>query len=269
METIMHEMSTALLHFAKNLIGSVVILVVGLYLAKIITRICTNAMVKAKLELTVVSFLKSVISSVLKIIVALSVLSTLGFPTTSLVAIFGTAGAAFALGFKDTLGSFMSGIIILFSKPFKVGDYVLVNQVEGNVKEIQVMYTILTTIDNKVVIVPNSKMTTNIVINYSNQEHRRLDITFDVAYDSNIDLVKEVIHQVINEQSTALKEPAPFVRVSNYLDSSIEILVRVWCKNQDYLNLKFDLLEQIKVAFDKHDIEIPYNRIDVNFKQTN
>ena len=130
------------------------------------------------------------------------------------------------------------------------------------------MYTALTTIDNKVVIVPNLEMTSSIIVNYSQQENRRVDLTFDVSYDQDVEVVKQLISKVIEEHEKAFKEPIPFVRVSNYKASSVEILIRVWCKNEDYIALKFDLLEQIRQVFIENDIEIPFNQLDVNIKQT-
>ena len=268
MKLIFEELTHIGLSFGKTIIASLLVLASGLWLSKMVTKIAVNAMNKAKIEPTLVSFLKSVLNSSLKIIIALSVLGTLGFPTTSLFAIFGTAGAALALGFKDSLGSFTSGVIILFSKPFKVGDFISIGQYEGTVKEIQVMYTALTTIDNKVVIVPNLEMTSSIIVNYSQQENRRVDLTFDVSYDQDVEVVKQLISKVIEEHEKAFKEPIPFVRVSNYKASSVEILIRVWCKNEDYIALKFDLLEQIRQVFIENDIEIPFNQLDVNIKQT-
>lgn len=269
METLITEFVDMGLNLGKNIFNALLVLVIGLTLTKMVTNFAVKAMQKAKIEQTLVTFLKSVLNSGLKIIIFLSVLGTLGFPTTSLVAIFGTTGAALALGFKDSLGSFTSGVIILFSKPFKVGDYIVIDNHEGTVKEIQVMYTTLSTIDNKIIVVPNSQMTSNIIVNHSYSDNRRLDLRFDISYDQDVEIVKELIKQVISNHESAFKEPEPFVRVCEYKSSSVEILIRVWCKNEEYHSLKFDLLEQIRAEFIKHDIEIPYNQLDINIKQTN
>lgn len=269
METVIHELITIGIDSSKAIINAVFVLIIGLALSRVITNFATKAMRKARIEETLVSFLKSVLNSALKIIVFLSALGALGFPTASLFAIFGTTGAALALGFKDSLGSFTSGVIILFSKPFKVGDYIVIDNFEGKVKEIQVMYTTLSTIDNKIVIVPNFKMTSSIIVNHSYSKNRRLDLKFDISYDQDVEVVKQLIMQVIQNHDSAFKDPQPFVRVSSYKDSSVEILIRVWCKNEDYYDLKFDLLEQVRCEFIKHNIEIPFNQLDINIKQTN
>lgn len=269
MQLIIDEMTRSCLTLGKTVLGALIVLAIGLYLSKIVTKIAVNAMIKAKIEPTLVYFLKSVVSSILKIIVFLSALNTLGFPSTSLFAIFGTAGAALALGFKDSLGSFTSGVIILFSKPFKVGDYIQIEKYEGTVREIQVMYTTLTTSDNKVVMVPNSEMTSNILVNYSYQDSRRIELTFDISYEQDVETVKKIIHKVISEQPLAMLEPKPFVRVANYKSSSVEILVRVWCKKEDHVDLKFNLIEDVRKAFIKNNIEMPFNQLDINIKQTN
>ena len=266
MEGIIKFLITTGTTLAENCFSAIIVLAVGLYLSKYVTKFCVRAMQKAKVETTVITFMKSVISTSLKVIVIISALGVLGFPTTSLVAIFGTAGAALALGFKDNLGNFVSGIIILFTKPFKVDDFVEIDAYAGTVKEIQIMFTVLNTIDNKRIIVPNSEMTTNIIINGTQETERRLEITFDVAYNQDIDEAKNIINRVIQNHPKAYSEPAPLVRVSGYMASSVQILVRVWCYTDDYMDLKFDLLEQIKKEFDDHHIRRPEQALDINVK---
>ena len=248
-------------------IHALLFFIVGWYLVKFVTHLATKTMEKAKIEPTFISFSRSVLNTILKIIVIISTLGDLGFPTSSLFAIFGTAGAALALGFKDNLSNFVSGMIILFSKPFVVGDYIEIQSYAGTVKEIQMMYTVLSTIDNKIIMVPNLEMTSSIIVNNSHETKRRIELNFDVTYDQDIDQVKQVIMDVIHAHPKAWNEPQPLVRVNNYKDSSIEILLRVWCETEDYINLRFDLLEDIKKAFDQNHIEIPYNQLDVHIHQ--
>lgn len=264
MDKIIDFFVTKGIDFGEKCLSALLLLVIGLYLSKYITHFCVRAMNRAKVEATVVTFMKSVISSVLKIIVVISAIGALGFPTTSLVAVFGTAGAALALGFKDNLGNFVSGIIILFTKPFTVGDYVEMGQYAGTVKEIQIMFTVLNTIDNKQIVVPNSQMTTSVLVNSSNEQLRRVELTFDVAYSQNIEEAKQTILAVLKKHPDALNDPEPLVRVSGYRDSSIQILLRAWCHNDKFLNLRFDLLEQVKAAFDEKGIEIPFNQLDIH-----
>lgn len=266
MKQVLDFLITKGLYLLEKSFSAIIILAIGLYLSKLATKFIVKAMDKAKIEITLISFVRSVVSSALKIVVIISAIGALGFPTASLFAIFGTAGAALALGFKDNLSNFVSGIMILFTKPFVVGDYIEVSEFAGTVKEIQVMFTVLNTIDNKRIVVPNSQMTQNIIVNSSQEEHRRLELTFDVAYDSDVEKVKQVIREVILSHPKALQTPEPLVRVSGYKDSSIQILLRAWCENEDYINFRFDVLEEVKAAFDKEGINIPFNQLDVTIK---
>lgn len=266
MEQVIDFLITKGLELGEKCFSAILVLVIGLYLSQFVTKFVVKAMNRAKIELTLISFVRSVTSSGLKVVVIISAIGALGFPTASLFAIFGTAGAALALGFKDNLSNFVSGIIILFTKPFMAGDYIEVNQFAGTVKEIQVMFTVLNTIDNKRIVVPNSQMTQNIIVNSTHEEHRRLELTFDVAYDADIEKVKAVIHDVILSHPKALKNPEPLIRVSGYKESSVQVLLRAWCENDDFVDFRFDMLEQVKAAFDKEGIKIPFNQLDVTLK---
>lgn len=267
METFLDFLVTKGIELGEKCFTALLVLVIGLYVARFFTRILIKAMERAHIEVTLITFVRSVVSSGLKVVVIISAVGALGFPTASLFAIFGTAGAALALGFKDNLSNFVSGIMILFTKPFIVGDYIEIDGFSGTVKEIQIMFTVLNTIDNKLIVVPNSTMTNDIIVNSSHEENRRLELIFDVSYHSDVDKVKQIIQEVIDEHPKALKEPNSLIRVTGYKESSIQVLLRVWCANDDFVNFRFDILEQVKAAFDKNDINIPFNQLDVHVKQ--
>lgn len=255
------------LSLLEDIIVAFLIVFIGFKVAKWLVSLCEKAMQKAKVEQTLISFLGSILTYGLKGIILFSALTRLGFPTGSLVAILGTVGAAVALGLKDSLGSFASGVLILFLKPFVAGDFIEVAGQGGTVKEIQIMNTILTTPDNKHISIPNNQMTGATIVNYSKEATRRVDIDFGVSYNTDIELAKNLISKVIMNHPMSLADPEPFVRVTNYADSAIIITLRVWTESANYWDLKFDLLEQVKAEFDKNGIEIPFNQIDVNIKK--
>ena len=183
---------------------------------------------------------------------------------TSLVAVLGVIGLAVSLAIQGTLSNLAGGIQVLVSKPFKAGDFVEAGGVSGTVKEVGLAYTKLSTIDNKVISVPNGQISSEKIINYTTAEQRRVDLKFNTSYDDKPEQVIAAIKAVVGAHPKALFTPEPFVRVSAYQDSSIEYTVRVWCATEDYWDLYFDLLEQVKAAFDQAGIEIPYGHLNVH-----
>ena len=267
MDTILAYIQSRGISLLEDVVVAFLIVFIGFKVTKWIVDLCIKAMQKTKVEQTLVSFLTSILTYALKGIILFSALTRLGFPTGSLVAILGTVGAAVALGLKDSLGSFASGVLIMLLKPIVVGDYIEVAGQGGTVKEIQIMNTILMTPDNKHILIPNNQMTGATIVNYSKEATRRVDVDFGVSYNTDIELAKNLISKVIMNHPMSLTDPEPFVRVTNYADSAIIITLRVWTESANYWNLKFDLLEQVKAEFDKNGIEIPFNQIDVNIKK--
>ncbi|MBE6911532.1 MAG: mechanosensitive ion channel [Ruminococcaceae bacterium] len=212
------------------------------------------------------SFLTSFCGIVLYIILAITITIMLGIPSTSLITALASCGVAIGLALQGSLSNFAGGIMILIFKPFKVGDYICTEETSGTVSEITVVYTILHTPDNKVITVPNGTLTNSVIENYSAVENRRIDITFNVSYDSDIDKVKSVIMNVISERSQVLPEPQPFARLSDCGENSLVYTIRVWCKTEDYWNLRFDIIEEMKRAFDRNGISIPFPQLDVHIK---
>lgn len=211
-------------------------------------------------------FAQSLFRIVYKIAVILMAISIAGIQTTSIVAAIGAAGFAVGLALQGSMSNFASGILILTLKPIKVGEYIEVNGFTGTVHKIEIFNTTLLTIDNKVVIIPNSDLTSNVLINYSRQRVRRVDLDIGVGYDSDIQKVKDIVSKVIDNQGELVvenEERESFIRVSELGDSAIIFTVRAWCKSKDYLSLKHNLLEQIKEAFDKEKIDIPYQTFTI------
>ena len=210
------------------------------------------------------TFLHAALRGVLCLVTVCIVLGYIGVPMTSLVALVGVIGLAVSLAIQGTLSNLAGGIQVLVSKPFKAGDYVEAGGVSGTVKEVGLAYTKLATVDNKVISVPNGQISAEKIINYTTADQRRVDLTFNASYDDPPQKVIETIRQVVGAHPRALFTPEPFIRVNAYKDSSVEYVVRVWCATADYWPLYHDLLEQVKEAFDKNGIQMPYNHLNVH-----
>ena len=263
-EKFLNEFIGWLLAFLPKLISAIVILIVGLFLAKLLSQLIKKAMIKAKLDESVISFFNSLISITLKVIVGITTLSQLGVNMTTIIATLSAATVAIGLALKDSLANVASGALILINKPFKIGDFLCVEGLEGNVTKIEIMYTTIITIDNKQISIPNSKMTSSTIINYTAEEKRRIDLNINISYNQNISEARSIILSVIEKYDNIIRDIEPVVLVGEHADSSIKLIVRVWCLKEDYWKIYFKLLEEIKVAFDENNIEIPFNQVDLH-----
>lgn len=248
----------------KKIITIVLLFVGCLVVMKVLLKITDRAFQRLEMEKSLHTFIHAALRVILWLITLCIVLDYVGVPMTSLVAVLSVVGLAVSLAIQGTLSNLAGGIQVLVSKPFKAGDFVEAGGVSGTVKEVGLAYTKLSTFDNKVISVPNGQISTEKIINYSTAEQRRVDLKFDTSYEDNPEQVIAVIKAVIGAHPKALFTPEPFVRVSAYKDSSIEYSIRVWCATTDYWDLYYDLLEQIKKAFDQAGIEIPYNHLNVH-----
>ena len=243
---------------------TIVLLFAGCMAAmKIILKLVDRAFDRLDMEKSLHTFIHAALRVVLWLMTLCIVLDYRGVPMTSLVALLGVLGLAVSLAIQGTLSNLAGGIQVLVSKPFKAGDYVEAGGVSGTVREVGLAYTKLATVDNKVISVPNGQISGEKIINYSTAEKRRVDLVFGVSYDSDSQQVLTCIKSVVGAHPKALFTPEPFVRMSGLKDSCIEYTLRVWCATEDYWDLYFDLLEQVKASFDQHGIEIPYNQLDV------
>ena len=267
LEKFIDNMLDWLKEFLPNLIGAIVILIVGMWLSGVIAKLVSKAMKGAKIGETVVSFANSFIKISVKVLVIVAALGTLGFNVASLVTAVGAATVAIGLALQDSLKNVASGLTILIAKPFTVGDYLETNGLQGTVTRIDIASTHLLTIDNKEVIIPNSSISTSSIVNYTSQDKRGVFLSYNVAYDSDIDKVKNVVTEVIGKNKTIFKEPAPYIAVGKHEENGIEIVVRVWCKTSDYWNVYFYMQENIKKSFDKNKIVIPFKQVDVHNKK--
>ena len=248
----------------ERLLQLLVILVVCIVAVKILLVFVDKSITKLKVERSLHTFIKSTVRIVLWFLVILIMADAVGIPITSLVALFSVAGLAVSLSIQGILSNLAGGIMILVSKPFKVGDYIEAGTTGGTVADIGLVYTKLKTVDNKIIFVPNKDVSSAKITNYTSQELRRVDFTLSVDYAADVELVKKTLLEVIHQHSKALFTPDPVVRVNDYKESAVEYVVRVWCATDDYWDLRFDLLEQAKKAFDESGIELTYNHLNVH-----
>lgn len=250
--------------FLPHLLGAIIILAVGMWLSGVIAKLVTNAMVRARVGDTVITFVQSFIKIAVKAFVIIAALGTLGFNMTSIITALGAATVAIGLALQDSLKNVASGIMILINKPFLVGDFIEIGSLQGTVVKIDISNTHLFTPDNKEVILPNSNIAVSNLVNFSSQEKRRVDLSFGISYTADIDKVKSVLIGVIKECGCALAEPEPVIAVGEHKDSCIEIVTKLWCKTEDYWDTYYFMQENVKKAFDKNKIEIPFPQIDVH-----
>lgn len=260
-----------LMEFATSwgikLLAALVLLVVGLKLIKAFKKWLKNSPKLEKLDNSLRSFLASFSNILLYIILIITIASVLGIPATSFITLLASCGVAIGLALQGTLSNFAGGLMLLLFKPFKVGDYVEVSGESGTVLEISVVYTVILTVDNKRITVPNGTLTNAVIVNYSAEELRRVDMTFTTAYDCDIEKTKSIISSIIDKHPLTLKDPQPLVRLSEHGDSALTYTARAWCKNENYWDVKFDITEKVKKEFDKQGIEIPYPQMDVHVKK--
>ena len=248
----------------KKIVTVVIILVVCIVVMKILLKILDRTFRRLEMARGLHTFVRAAVRVILWLITACLVLGYIGIPMTSFVAVLSVMGLAVTLAIQGTLSNLAGGIQVLASKPFKADDYIDAGSVSGTVAEVGLVYTKLRTVDNKIICIPNGQITSDRIVNYSDQEQRRVDLKFNTSYDDDPKAVIAAIQGVIGAHPLALFTPEPFVRVSAYLDSSVEYTVRVWCATQDYWDLYYDLLEQVKAAFDQAGIEMTYNHINVH-----
>lgn len=250
-----------------KLIVSIIIVIVGMKAIKWLKKWIRTSPKLDKIDSSLRSFAVSFLSVALYALLFVTVLMLLGVPATSFIAILTTCAAAIGLALQGSLSNFAGGIMILLFKPFKVGDYIEAAGESGVVSEISVVYTELLTLDNKRITIPNGTLTNSVIENYSSEDLRRVDLTFKTSYDCDMDKVKSVINKVIDSNPMALKNPEPFVRLSEHGESANVYAVRIWCKNADYWDVYFDTIESVENAFNENGIKIPYNQIDVHIEK--
>ncbi len=250
--------------YGVALLKAVVVLVIGLWLVNMITKLVKRILSKSNVDESLSSFLSSLVSILLKVMVYITAIGLLGVPMTSFVAILGAAGLAVGLALSGTLQNFAGGVMILLFKPFKVGDFIDAQGYTGTVSAIQIFVTILNTPDNKTIIIPNGPLATGSLTNFSTQPTRRVDWTFGIGYGDDVDKAYEVLNRLISQDERVLSDPEPFMAVSELADSSVNIVVRVWVNAEDYWGVFFRMNEEVYKTFDKEGLNIPFPQTDVH-----
>lgn len=254
-ETLMKIMPTVLMLIA--------VIVIGYVAAKLIIRLLKNILNKTNIDHTAVTFVVSLAKVLLYIIIAITALATIGVNVASLITAVGAAALTAGLALQDSLSNLASGMIILFNKPFVAGDILEFEGIKGRVENIKIFFTTIHTLDNKTVTIPNSRLTSNNVVNCTMVDKRRVDLKYTISYEDDISKVKGLIYTLISTNEKILNDPEPAVHVGEHLDSGIEIIVMVWATPDDYYDVYYFMQENVKLVFDKNGITIPYPHVVV------
>ena len=246
------------------LIIALLVLVLGILLSRLITKIVSKGMERSNVDEAARSFLASVIKTALYVLVIIMSLSVLNVPMSSIITILGAAGLAVSLALQNCLTNLCGGFIILFSKPFASGDMVEIDGITGVVSSIGVLYTKLQTYDGKSILIPNGKVSDAKIINYTETPTRRIDLKYEISYSADYRKARQLIISVVSENKLILAEPEPVIRMASHNESSIVIDVLVWVYNDDFKEVTYTLNEEIKQIFDKNNIEIPFRQLDVH-----
>ena len=252
------------LSYGVKLILGIILLLIGFWIIKKVVNGIHKVMTKKEVDPTLIPFIKSLISVTFKALLLISVISYFGIPMTSFVALLGAAGLAVGMALSGTLQNFAGGVILLILKPFKVGDFIEAQGYMGIVNEIGIFNTLLTTVDNKRVIIPNGGLSTGAMTNYTAETTRRVDLTFGIGYSDDIDKARSVIESVIKKNDLILKDPAPFIGVVELADSSVNLVTRVWTETANYWDIFFYMQEAVKKEFDKQGVSIPFPQHDIH-----
>lgn len=248
-----------------NIAMAIIIFVIGRIVVGLVMSMFRRLMAKSKYDEMLINFLESIISAILMLFVIVASLNELGVDTTSLVAIVGAAGLAIGLSLQDSLKNFAAGVMLLVFKPFTAGNFIEAAGTMGTVQKIGIFHTTMTSVDNKEITIPNGNIYNGNITNYSAKETRRADMTFGIGYDDDLLKAKQILQDMIAADDRILTEPAPLVGVSELGDNSVNFMVRPWVKASDFLTVKLDFTEKVKLRFDQEGISIPYPQMDVHF----
>ncbi len=253
--------------FAGNVVLAAVIFFGGWFLARLAARLTKKTISKGKVDALAASFFGSLVKAVVLVVAGVSAVAQLGVNITSLVAALGAAGLTASFALQGSLSNLVSGIQIIFTKPFHMGDYLAFGTYEGTVKKIEILSTTLATFDNKEVVIPNSMITSDVVVNFTRSGTRRLDLSYGVSYQADLKRAKEILKELVESDSRIFSDPAPLIAVGELRDSSVTVVCKVWCKEEDYWSIYYRMQEAVKEAFDQAGISIPYPQLDVHMRQ--
>ncbi len=264
-EQLIQQGITFCVEAGKSILVALLIYIVGRFLVSLLNKLLTKALERRNIDPTIKTFLQSFVNILLTVLLIVAVVSALGINTTSFAALLASVGVAAGMALSGNLSNFAGGLIILLLKPFKVGDYVEAQNVAGIVDGIQIFHTVLRTVDNKVIYLPNGALSGGNIVNYSQQTHRRVDIPVSVEYGQDVEQVRQVLLELFKQDERILNEPAaPFVALSKLGDSSVDLTIRLWVKAADYWDVFFQTQERIYTEFNKREISFPFPQITVH-----
>jgi small conductance mechanosensitive channel len=262
------EVLHATTDIAVSIVGKIVKLLliwyIGRWLSKRLIKVIKVVMERRDVNLSIRSFVSSLLDVVTMAIIIIMIISVLGIDTSSFIALFASAGVAVGMALSGTLQNFAGGVIILLFRPFKVGDFIEAQGVAGTVREIQMFNTLVATGDNKIILLPNGPVSTGIINNYSRETVRRVDLVYSISYGDDFEKAREVLMRLISEDARILGNPAPAIALSSLAASSIDISVKVWCKQEDYWSVMFDMNKKVYETFPKEGLNFPYQTFTVN-----
>ncbi len=274
MDTFMEALSAfwaKFLAFLPSLLSVAIILLLAFIVTKVAEGPIAAMLRRSRIDIdeVAVKYVNRVVKILIWFIAIIMIMDKLGIPVGSLLTMLAAIGAAVALAIKDNLANLASGVVLLFTKPFKAGDYIEVDNASGSIKEIEIMHTYLDTPGHTLVAIPNTKMMTATIINYSKYDTRRQDLLFSIGYEDDLLEAKTLLQELAQAHPLVLKDPAPCVMVNEQGSSAVVLLLRVWCQNSDYWDLRYDLIEKVKLTFDQKGITIPYNQLEVHLPAPN
>ena len=264
LEVFIQQAITFCVEAGKSILVAVIIYVVGRFVVSLLNKLLTKALNRRNLDPTVKSFLQSFVNILLTVLLIVAVVSALGINTTSFAALLASVGVAAGMALSGNLQNFAGGLIILLLKPFKVGDFIEAQGLSGVVDGIQIFHTVLRTVDNKVIYLPNGSLSSGNIINYSQQERRRVDLTVSLEYGQDVDQAREVLLSLFAKDERILQDPAPLVALSKLADSSVDLTVRLWVAAADYWDVFFQTQERIYAEFNRQGISFPYPHLTIN-----
>lgn len=265
---VVHEITDLTVSIVGKLIQLSLIWYIGRWISKRLITLVRVVMERRDVNMSIRSFVISLLDVVTLAIILIMIISVLGIDTSSFIALFASAGVAIGMALSGTLQNFAGGVIILLLRPFKVGDFIEAQGVAGTVREIQIFNTLVATGDNKVILLPNGPVSTGIINNYSREKVRRVDMVFSISYGDDFEKAKEVLLRLVKEDERILDKPAePAINLLELSASSIDISVKVWCMQEDYWNVKFDMNKKVYEIFPKEGLNFPYQTLTVNVTQ--
>jgi len=260
-------LNTYVIPWGINIVLAALIYIIGRIVSKIVVSVVRRVLNKAKMDDILVDFVCSILSTALLLFIIIAALDQLGVDTTSLIALLGAAGLAVGLALQGSLQNFASGVMLIVFRPFKMGDFVDAGGVSGTVEKISIFSTMMRTGDNREIIVPNGSIYGGTITNFSARDTRRIDMVFGIGYDDDLKKAQDILRELVNSDDRILKDPETLIAVSELADSSVNFVVRPWVKSSDYWAVKFDLNENVKLAFDEQGISIPYPQMDIHSKK--